>query len=111
MADPLNRGPQVNVKYLHYRKFISPRDYHESEQLYVIRVNTLGRLYESLPELHQEFIRAAAEDGLYWRGEPIQEFRDLYDEAMSYRDMNEEEKFAYRQDLLKRCKGMVAARK
>lgn len=52
----------------------------------------------------QEFIRAAREDGIEWRGERMEQFADICNEVLRKREMGV---VAYRQKALKKLKAFL----
>ena len=65
----------------------------------------LANKFQRLPKDFKNYILAAREDNVYWRGEELSHYASVYDETLLYRALSNEGKAHYRgriKDILKR---------
>lgn len=73
---------------------------------YMDRCIVHARIFLSMPEAEQNYVLAAREDGVPWRGDDMEIFRLVYDETMRMRKMGAD---AYRAEAVQKLRGVVRA--
>ena len=67
---------------------------------YATRLIVLARAFRALTQDQQQFVVNARKEQIFWRGEDLGFFNTVITETILYRDLDENEKAAYRKKLM-----------
>ncbi len=87
-----DQATQVGITGGHGKRWHDP---------YLQRVKQCAEIYLGLSQRDRELLEAGVEDGVHWRGEPIKQFVEIWEETQILRDIGTT---AY----IKRCKARAA---